>query len=88
MGARFSVEGKTAIISGVSKLSGAPVVSTDLRAGAAMVIAGLCAEGVTEVRGVEYIDRGYEEFVGKLKALGADIERVEDLDEQFVTQEA
>ena len=88
MGARFSVEGKTAVISGVSKLSGAPVVSTDLRAGAAMVIAGLCADGTTEVRGVEYIDRGYEDFVGKLRALGADIERIEDLDEQFISQEA
>ena len=63
-------------------------MSTDLRAGAAMVIAGICAEGTTEVRGVEYIDRGYEDFVGKLKALGADIERIEDLDEQIISQEA
>ena len=78
MGAKFSVDGKTAIISGVDSLSGAPVASTDLRAGAAMVIAGLCANGVTEVGGLDYIDRGYEDFVGKLKALGADIERIDD----------
>ena len=69
-------------------LSGAPVTSTDLRAGAAMVIAGLCAHGVTEVGGVDYIDRGYEDFVGKLKALGADIERVDDGDDDQLEREA
>ncbi|MBR2592712.1 MAG: UDP-N-acetylglucosamine 1-carboxyvinyltransferase [Oscillospiraceae bacterium] len=88
MGAHFSVDGKTAVISGVNSLSGAPVMSTDLRAGAAMVIAGLCADGTTEVRGVDYIDRGYEDFVGKLKALGADIERIEDHEPQIIEKEA
>lgn len=76
MGASFSVDGKVATINGVEKLHAATVMSTDLRAGAAMVIAGLCAEGTTEVYGVEYIDRGYEDFVGKLGRLGADIRRV------------
>ena len=76
MGAVFAVDGKMATISGVEKLKAADVMSTDLRAGAAMVIAGLCAEGTTEVGGVEYIDRGYEDFVGKLSRLGADIRRV------------
>jgi len=88
MGAHFSVDGKTAVISGVNSLSGAPVMSTDLRAGAAMVIAGLCADGTTEVRGVDYIDRGYEDFVGKLKGLGADIERIEDHEPQIIEKEA
>jgi len=76
MGAAFTVDGKVAVIGGVDKLEGASVMSTDLRAGAAMVIAGLCASGTTEVGGVEYIDRGYEDFVGKLRGLGADIRRV------------
>ena len=83
MGASFSVDGKIATINGVDKLHAATVMSTDLRAGAAMVIAGLCAEGTTEVYGVEYIDRGYEDFVGKLGKLGADIKRVEVPDNAF-----
>ena len=62
---------------GGTKLTGAPVLACDLRAGAAMVIAGLCASGVTEVEDIHYIERGYENFVGKLKALGADIEIVD-----------
>jgi UDP-N-acetylglucosamine 1-carboxyvinyltransferase len=76
MGAEIEVDGPVAEFSGVEKLRGAEVTSTDLRAGAAMVIAGLCAEGVTEVGGLDYIDRGYEDFVGKMKLLGADIERI------------
>ena len=76
MGARFSVDGKTAVINGVRRLTGAPVASTDLRAGAGMVIAGLCADGTTTVGSVEYIDRGYEDFVGKIQKLGGDIQRV------------
>ena len=76
MGADFDVDGRLATIRGVEKLTAAEVMSTDLRAGAAMVIAGLCASGTTEVHGVEYIDRGYEDFVSKLRGLGADIERV------------
>ena len=81
MGANVSVEGRGAVIEGVEKLSGAPVAACDLRAGAAMVIAGLSAEGVTEVEDIHYIERGYENFVGKLRALGADIELVREPDE-------
>ena len=81
MGANVSVEGRGAVIEGVDKLSGAPVAACDLRAGAAMVIAGLSAEGVTEVGDIHYIERGYENFVGKLRALGADIELVREPDE-------
>ena len=81
MGANVSVEGRGAVIEGVDKLSGAPVAACDLRAGAAMVIAGLSAEGVTEVEDIHYIERGYENFVGKLQALGADIELVREPDE-------
>ena len=75
MGASITVEGKNAIIEGGGVLTGAPVSSTDLRAGAAMVIAGLMANGVTEIRNIKYIDRGYENFEGKLRKLGAQITR-------------
>ena len=77
MGAQVQVDGRTALIEGVDKLCGAPVAACDLRAGAAMVIAGLSAEGTTEVEDVHYIERGYENIVEKLQALGADIRRVE-----------
>ncbi len=77
MGANIKVEGRVAIIDGVSKLTGAVVKATDLRAGAAMVIAGLVAEGVTEITDIEHIDRGYPHIEGKLRALGADIKRIE-----------
>lgn len=73
MGAKIEVSGKTAIIEGVYELTGAPVAACDLRAGAAMVIAGLCAKGLTEVEDVHFIERGYEDFVEKLRSLGADI---------------
>ena len=73
MGAEITVSGKTAIIEGVRALSGAPVAACDLRAGAAMVVAGLCAEGTTTVEDVEFIERGYQDIVGKLRSLGADI---------------
>lgn len=76
MGAKVRVEGRTAIIEGVEKLTGAPLYATDLRAGAAMVIAGLVAEGKTEVMEVYHIDRGYEAIEEKLQQLGADIIRV------------
>lgn len=76
MGAEIQVDGKTAVIQGVSKLCGAPVAACDLRAGAAMVIAGLCAEGTTTIEDIIYIERGYEDFVGKLRKLGADISKV------------
>ena len=73
MGAHVQVDGCTAVIEGVEALTGSCVAACDLRAGAAMVIAGLCARGVTEVEDVHYIERGYENFVGKLRSLGADI---------------
>lgn len=75
MGAVISVDGRVAVVEGGMKLTGSRVASTDLRAGAAMVIAGLMANGVTEVYNIKYIDRGYENFEEKLKALGAQITR-------------
>ena len=78
MGADIRIEHHHAILQGVTQLSGAPVRSPDLRGGAALVIAGLVADGETLVRDVYHIDRGYERFVEKLSALGADIERVPD----------
>lgn len=81
MGANIKVEGRVAIIDGVEKLTGAIVKATDLRAGAAMVIAGLVAEGTTEITNIEHIDRGYPHIEAKFRALGADIERIECEDE-------
>ena len=78
MGAEIHVDGKTAFIEGSHRLSGAPVAACDLRAGAAMVIAGLCASGTTVVEDVRFIERGYQDFVGKLRRLGADIVVVTD----------
>ena len=75
MGADISVDGKVAVIHGGS-LKGAPVKATDLRAGAAMIIAGLAAGGVTEISDIYHIERGYEAIEDKLKAIGADIKRV------------
>jgi UDP-N-acetylglucosamine 1-carboxyvinyltransferase len=76
MGAQIQVDGRVAVIEGVDKLTGAPIKACDLRAGAAMVIAGLCAQGKTEVEDVYHVERGYEDFVGKLRGLGADIVKV------------
>ena len=76
MGARIRKEGPAAIVSGVRRLVGAPVMASDLRASAALVLAGLVAEGKTVVSRVYHLDRGYERFDAKLKALGAEIERV------------
>lgn len=78
MGANIKVEGRVAIIDGVKRLTGAVVKATDLRAGAAMVIAGLIAEGTTEITSIEHIDRGYPHIEDKFKLLGADIRRVEE----------
>ena len=75
MGADIVIADGAAHITGVPSLTGAAVRGSDLRAGAALVIAALAAEGVSTVTGIEYIDRGYEDFVGKLKLLGADIQR-------------
>lgn len=76
MGANIKVEGRVALIDGVEKLTGAVVVATDLRAGAAMVVAGLMAEGETEITNIEHIDRGYPHIEEKFRSLGADIRRV------------
>ena len=84
MGASITVEGNTAIINGTADFTGAIVSAPDLRAGAALVIAGLVAEGFTYVDQIEYIERGYETFEEKLKALGACIERVDVSDEKAI----
>ncbi len=78
MGADISVEGNRATINGVERLKGAEVTASDLRAGAALIIAGLNAEGETVVSGVEKIERGYDNIVGKLRDIGADIELIEE----------
>ena len=78
MGANIKTNGNCAIIPGGKKLQGAQVVSTDLRAGAAVVLTGLVADGTTEVSQIYHVDRGYENFVEKLRALGANIMRVEE----------
>ena len=77
MGANIQADGHVAVIEGVEHLQGAPVQACDLRAGAAMVIAGLSAEGVTELSQVQFIERGYEDLVDKLRAVGADIHVVD-----------
>ncbi len=81
MGADIQVDGRIAIFEGGAQLTGAPVMACDLRAGAAMVIAGLCAKGRTEIEDIHFIERGYENFVGKLRKLGADISIVDYPDE-------
>ena len=77
LGAHIQVDGKVAVIEGVDQLVGAPIQACDLRAGAALVIAGLAAKGTTELSCVQYIERGYEDRVGKLRAVGADITMVD-----------
>jgi len=77
LGADITVEGNIAIVKGVKKLSAAPVMMSDLRAGAALVVAGVVADGETEIRRIYHSDRGYEKFTDKLLSLGADIKRVE-----------
>ncbi len=78
MGANIQIAGKTASVVGVEQLYGAEVTANDLRAGAALVIAGLAAQGTTYVRNIHYVERGYEDIIGKLTAIGADIRRIED----------
>ena len=80
MGADIQVDGKMAVITGVEKLKPSPVRAVDLRAGAAMIIAGLSANGITEIEEIDHIDRGYENVVEKFSALGADIKRVKSFD--------
>mgnify|MGYP000972346730 CR=1 FL=1 len=78
MGAKITVEGKSAIIRGVRKLYGANVKATDLRGGAALVLAGLSAKGITKVENIEYILRGYENFDKKLRNINANIQMIND----------
>ena len=78
MGAKITSQGKTAFFEGVKELKGAPVYASDLRAAAALVVAGIVAKGTTEVYNLEYIDRGYENIEEKFRSLGAKIERVEE----------
>ena len=85
MGAKIQVDGKIAIIEGVEGLTGAPVEACDLRAGAAMIVAGLAARGTTEISNIKHIERGYEDIVGKLSGVGADIRIVEVPDEVKVS---
>ena len=75
MGADIRVEGRIAVVKGVDKLSGAPVMASDLRASAGLIVAGLAAEGETEVTRVYHLDRGYERLDEKLNQLGAEIRR-------------
>lgn len=77
MGANIQVNEKTAVVEGVERLTAAPIQAYDLRAGAAMVIAALAAHGESEVTGIHYIERGYENLVEKLRTIGADIRAVE-----------
>ena len=77
LGAKIQVDGKIAIIEGVEKLTGAPMEACDLRAGAAMIVAGLAAQGTSEISNVKHIERGYEDIIGKLSRIGADIRAVE-----------
>ena len=76
LGADIRTDGHHAVVRGVARLSGAPVRAPDIRAGAALVVAGLAAEGETIVSGVHHVDRGYDDLVGRLVGIGADIERV------------
>ena len=78
MGAKITAQGKTAVFEGVESLYGAPVYSTDLRAGAALLIAGCAAQGTTEIYNIEHIDRGYEKIEEKFRQLGSNIQRVEE----------
>ncbi|HIV74349.1 MAG TPA: UDP-N-acetylglucosamine 1-carboxyvinyltransferase [Candidatus Pseudogracilibacillus intestinigallinarum] len=76
MNAKMKIEGRSVIVEGLHTLQGAQVQSTDLRAAAALILAGLCAEGITEVTQLHHLDRGYVDFAGKLQKLGADVKRV------------
>lgn len=87
MGANITVNGKAATIEGVDHLKGSPVKADDLRAGAAMLIAGLMARGTTSIENIVYIDRGYDDVVGKFQRLGADITRIDDSDAPKIVTE-
>jgi UDP-N-acetylglucosamine 1-carboxyvinyltransferase len=78
MGADIKVDGRSAVVEGKDRLTGAKVKATDLRAGASLVLAGLVGDGTTEIYDIQHLDRGYVDIVGKMRALGADIQRVSD----------
>ena len=82
MGANIKTDGRNAIVEGVSRLAGCKVKATDLRAGAALIIAALVAEGQTEITGLNYIDRGYEDLIEKFQTIGADIMRINGVEEE------
>ncbi|WP_066649310.1 UDP-N-acetylglucosamine 1-carboxyvinyltransferase [Christensenella timonensis] len=82
MGAKVTTDDRVAVVEGVERLTGAPVRATDLRAGAALIVAGLMADGVTEIHNIKYVDRGYDHIEDKLKKLGADIRREEVIREE------
>jgi UDP-N-acetylglucosamine 1-carboxyvinyltransferase len=88
MGAQISVDGKVAVIEGGANLTGAQVTAPDLRAGAALIVAGLAAYGVTEIENIHYVERGYENIVEKLRGAGAEIEKITDEKEDVKTQVA
>ena len=88
MGADIQVDGKMAVVTGVKSLTGAPVKAVDLRAGAAMIIAGLATNGITEIEEIERIDRGYEDVVEKFSKLGANIKRVYTPDNAQILKQA
>jgi UDP-N-acetylglucosamine 1-carboxyvinyltransferase len=78
MGAQIKTDGRTAIVNGVGSLTGARVMATDLRASASLVVAALAAEGTTEISRVYHLERGYDNLVGKLSSLGADICQIQE----------
>ncbi|EUJ48823.1 UDP-N-acetylglucosamine 1-carboxyvinyltransferase [Listeria rocourtiae FSL F6-920] len=81
MGGRFKLQSRAAVITGPSRLKGATVTASDLRAGASLVIAGLSADGITEIHGVEHIERGYGRIIEKLEGIGAEISKVNYIEE-------
>ena len=87
LGAQIQVDGRVAVIEGVEEFVGAPVEACDLRAGAAMVVAALAAKGTTEISHVQYIERGYEDLVGKLRSVGADIRIVDIPDDELAMED-
>ena len=76
MGAKIQVDGKVAVVEGVEQLSGAQVKALDLRAGVALVQAALSAKGTSEIEDIHWVERGYEDLIGKLQKIGADIKKV------------
>ena len=88
MGANISIEGRVAVIEGVEKLKGAPVKATDLRAGAALIIAELSAEGTSEIYDIYHIERGYEDMEIKLRKLGADIIKTDEPEPEKILPKA